>query len=126
MPSAIAGSAPPHSSHSTIDARYWRSTSQALRISAAYRLSLVFLHAAREREPDHFLDRRILDREIGHRESGEEAGAGRGRVLASHLDHRVREVEALHLAERGQRLGGHPVTVAPPSTQHQLHPLWAP
>src|SRR5438132_1409545 len=38
MPSAIAGSATPHSSHSTIDARYWRSTSQALRISAAYRL----------------------------------------------------------------------------------------
>src|SRR5256884_1560627 len=38
MPSAIAGSATPHSSHSMIDARYWRSTSQALRISAPYRL----------------------------------------------------------------------------------------
>ena len=35
MPSAIAGSVTPHNIQSPIAARYWRSTSQALRISAA-------------------------------------------------------------------------------------------
>src|SRR5256886_12835473 len=120
MPSAIAGSATPHSSHSTIDARYWRSTSQALRISAAYRL-ITRLPPRRERTRAGSLPRSADPRSTDqHRESGEEAGAGRGRVLASHLEHRVREMEALHLAERGQRLGGHPVAVAPPSTEHQL------
>src|SRR3989449_11033608 len=34
-------------------------------------------------------------------------------------------MEALHVAERGQRLGGHRAAVAPPSTEHQLDPLGA-
>src|SRR6266705_2005568 len=63
----------PRRSHRTIDARYWRSTSQALRISAAYRLiTRLPPHRARTRAGSlpRSADPRSTDRPPGERRGG--------------------------------------------------------
>src|SRR5690349_12638570 len=60
------------------------------------------LEALGERLANHLFDRRVFDRQVGDRERGQQSRARRRSVFPPDLEHRIGEMKALHLSERGQ------------------------